>query len=984
VNSVRSVILVVAALPVAAWAQEPAAPAPTGPALVLSSMGPIFQIVPTLPVEGAAAPSELYLLALQPDGTPMTGLKLKSPKTAGMEKRWLEVGEGIYRMPFAPPEVLSPSLLTVSAKGRSPDGVPLAATASVKLVPARPAFGAEITPKELILGKDTGTQVAVGGIAATELRSAVNAGSLSVTGGTDSAVTLSFEPPKLNYPHTAIVTLSDASSLARYTHDVLRLDGAVDFPVKGEPQSSVLLDVAGRTFGPVVIGAEGKARVPIIVPPGVNRATQITTVNGAETREELDLRIPETRRLQLVALPAHLPAEGSVPLRVVVVQPTGGPDEAATVTFNVSKGEVGPVSHLGQGVYEAQWTPAASGGSVHGSPRDATVTVTLGAVSLGPAGTDAGAQTETTTVSLVSGGPGLVSLSASVPQIDAASNPFDVTATVKTLSGSPYTGAQLEVVPAGALLSGEVTDLGDGTYRFTIDPLDIGDVSLKVTARGRQGSQNPVSQLRLTPEALRVANDGQSTLPVHIGVVDAFGLPLAAVPLVVEAVGDGQLSATQLVSDAHGVATTTYTAGTSPGVVALQVTAGQRSSFTTVYQLPASVPTPKAPWNAPPAEALSAQLAEASLVVPREGTPIGTEPVATLRLSSDLVTAEPGAKITLTAAPLDAKGLPTKALVPEFVVTGALLSPPVVNPDGSVTATLVVPDDAAVPIAVRATAGEIIQTLSVPIDRADPWASSPAAMVEPAPASGPVATAPAPRTSGAWPWFRVRASGVGSQYRYEQSPSDEPGPLLPTTLAVGRGDAGGPAAPLGGELDLRAWGDALGVPYVGVHSQARFSRYGVQAEAFGGVASDILPSVNLDLVGRYPLDLAGDRYWVGAKAGFHYTDFLTYNGCLEPGCQVRTLPVGVAGLGLGGELGAEIGDLFVIGGYTLGLANGSKPYANAIDLNVGYAFVDHVFADLGFGMLTRQVVLQGTESGLERGALTDSQLMLELGVGFSL
>jgi hypothetical protein len=977
VNSVRSVILVVAALPVTVWAQEPVAPA-----------APVFQIVPAPPVEGGAAPSELYLLALQPDGTPMTGLVFKSPKTAGMEKRWIEVGEGIYRMPFAPPEVLSPSLLTVSVKGKSPDRVPLAATASVKLVPAKPAFGAEATPEQLILGKDPNAQISVTGIAATELRSAVNAGALSVTGGTDSTVTLAYEPPKLNYPHTAIITLSDASSLARYTHDVVRLDGAVEFPVKGDPQASVVLDVGGRTFGPVVLGAEGKAKVPIIVPPGVNRATQITTTNGTEEREELDLRIPETRRLQLVPLPAHVPAEGSVPLRVVVAQPTGGPDEAATVTFTVSKGEVGPVSHLGQGLYEAQWTPSSTGGAVHGSPHETQVTV-----SLGPAGTDAGAQTETVTVSLVSGGPGLLTLAPSVPQIDAQSTPFDVTATVKAPSGAPYAGAQLEVVPAGALLAGSVTDLGDGTYRFSIDPLDIGDVSLKVTARGRQGSQNPVAQVRVLPEAPRVANDGQSTLPVRIGVVDAFGMPLASVPVVVEATGDGKLSATQLVSDAHGVATTTYTAGTQAGVVALQVTAGQRSTFTTVYQLPAAIATPKTPWNAPPAEALSVQVAEASLVVPREGAPVGTAPVATLRLSSDLVTAEPGAKVTLTAAPLDAQGLPTKALVPEIVVTGATLSAPVVNPDGSVTTTLVVPEDAAVPIAIRATVGEIVQTLSVPIDRADPWASSPAAMVQPAPApapepvaTGPIATGPAPqpRPSGAYPWFRLRASGVGSQYRYEQSPSDSPGPLLPTKLAVGRGDAGGPAAPLGGEFDLRAWGDSLGVPYVGVHGQARFSRYGVQAEAFGGTANDILPSVNIDVLGRYPLDLAGDRYWVGAKAGFHYTDFLSYQGCLEPGCQVRTTPVPVAGLGLGGELGAEIGPLYVVGGYTLGLANASKPYANAVDLNVGYAFVDHFFADLGFGMLTRQVVLQGTESGLDRGALTDSQLMLELGVGFSL
>lgn len=971
---IRSVLLSAAMmLPAIASAQQPV---PAGAA--------VFQIVPHTPVTGGTAPHELYLLVLAADGTPLTQLKLKSPKIAGIEKRWIEVGEGIYRMPFNPPEVLSPSMLTISAKGKTPEGIPLATSADVLLQPAAPSFSLDAAPSQLILGQDPGATLTITGIDATAMRSIASVGTLSVSGGNTTGVTLGYEPPKLNYPHVAIAAVTDTSDLSRYGYDVVRLDGAVNFPVKSDPQSSIVLDVGGRTFGPVIAGADGKAKVAIIVPPGINEATQVATSNGTEKREQLELHIPETRRLQMIPLPQQIPANGSqVPLRVIVMEPTGEPDVSAVVEFVVTTGEVAAATHLGQGVYEALWTPNAPPGMA-----GATVTVGLGTAGSSDGQATAVVQRETLEVSFVHEPPATVSLVAGVPSIDATSSPFDVTALVKRADGASYPGAQLTIVPLGASIAGEVVDLGDGSYRFTVVPDVIptgsGEASLRVTAKSSAASHNPVASVRLHPSNTRVVNDGKDQLSMQMAAMDAFGMPVASLPLVLEVTGDGTLATSQLVTNEQGIATTTYTSGATPSVIAFQVTAGNKTSHSTVLQLPATAPALALRWETATSAASVSTFAEGTLVIPRAGA-VGGEilPVASIRLGSDLPTAVPGATITITATPLDAQGTLTRSLVPELVVTGAIASPPAVGSDGAVTVVVAIPEDASGPIEIKATAGEVIQTLSVPVERDDPWASGATAAIVPVPVEVTPPN-PSPPESASYTWLRLRASGIGSQYRYEQLPSSAPGPLLPTTLAVGSGNGGGPASPIGAEFDLRAWGDVAGVPYVGVHAQTRFSRYGVQAAAFNGVARDVLPSVILDVAGRYPFDLQGNRYWVGATAGFHYTDFLSYRGCLDPGCQVRTEPINVAGLGLGAELGAEIGDLFAVGGYKLGLARASQPYANAIDLNVGYSFIDHAFADLGLGLLTRRILLEGTESGLERGELRDSQLMVELGVGFSL
>ncbi len=266
---------------------------------------------------------------------------------------------------------------------------------------------------------------------------------------------------------------------------------------------------------------------------------------------------------------------------------------------------------------------------------------------------------------------------------------------------------------------------------------------------------------------------------------------------------------------------------------------------------------------------------------------------------------------------------------------------------------------------------------------ADDGAPAPDAPVEPEVRPGPELAVvvedptPAPR------WLRIRASAVGGTYRFEQAPSADPGSLLPSRLAIG-GDAGAPALPLGGEVDARIWGDEHGLSFIGVHGQLRGAAYSISSEVFSEPTRDVLLNAELDVLARYPFTVGADQYWVGAKGGFHANDFSYYEGCLEAGCSVTYAPQTVTGLGVGAEIGADVGRAFLVAGYTLGLASATQPYSNAVDLDLGYEVVDRVFVDLGFTSLTRSVVLRGADSGVDRATLSDANTIFKLGLGFAL
>jgi hypothetical protein len=1022
---------------------------------ILTTMGPawaadlgpdgLVELVPPGPVTGGGPPVELFVLALEPDGSPVLGAKLKSARTVGMDRTWTEVGGGVYKIAFQPPEVISPSAIDVTVRGKSrATKTKLTLDQAIELRPPAAPVSGEANLPSLLLGRDPETTITISGTseAGTRVRtSAGEIGDVDVLPGGGAAVR--FEPPAVQFPHAAIVVFADeARPLERRGHLVLKLIGNAAYPVKASPGAAVSLQVGDKVYGPVTADASGTAKIPVEVPPGITTATQISVVNGQEARAPLDLQVPQPRRLALFPLPLDLPADPAVtvPIRAVVVDGSGNPDLAAQPAFEVPGGTLGEVRHLGDGVYEAAWTLPEEAGA-------GTVRVGLGSE----------VQADAIDVTLVHPRAATVVVTPQVEEIGAATEEVPVIARLTDAGGRPIVGAKLVVEPEHAELVGEIDDRGNGDYGFALAPADEGEVGARVVVTSGT-SRSPVALVVVVPRAVQVATGAEAGTDVVVATLDSVGLPVPGVTVKLAAEGEGRIEPAEVVTGRDGTAVVRFAGAAEADLTRLVATAGGATGAGVVLAAPAdvapvaippeaaargagalpagvglagfvgvglplSIPRAAAPgggvWAGGDAAAEGPSEAEAQRDQPAEAADEGAgdeaqpeepaAPAASLKITAEPATVAPGSTLTVTASRVGGAPAPDAASEaataaetaegaatadpggpPELVVTGGVVESMTTGEDGVVTAVVKVADDATGTVEIVATSGALSRTLSVAVDApADPWASpapeAVAAAPVPAPAAPePVAAPSPPPAPSSFRWLRARVAGVGSLYRYEQSPTDVPGPLLPQRLSVGGPGGGSAAQPLGGELAVRAWGDPLNVPYVGVSGQVRLAAYSITSAEFNGPARDALTNIDLSLVGRYPLDLGDDRYWAGPKVGFLYGDFMLFTGCLEPSCTVNFLPVPVPGLGTGAEIGADVGALSVVGGYTLGLARGTQPYAHLVDLDGAYEVADHITANLGLSVMSRTVTLQGQDSGLARGSLTDAQMMARVGMGFAL
>ena len=105
-----------------------------------------------------------------------------------------------------------------------------------------------------------------------------------------------------------------------------------------------------------------------------------------------------------------------------------------------------------------------------------------------------------------------------------------------------------------------------------------------------------------------------------------------------------------------------------------------------------------------------------------------------------------------------------------------------------------------------------------------------------------------------------------------------------------------------------------------------------------------------------------------------------YTGSLESGV-VNYSNFLVPSLDVGAEIGAQVGGLGVIAGFTEGLAYFSVPSRTAIDFDVTYDVADPLYIHGGFGVQTRRLPVISSTTDIEQGVLTDGQLMFTLGAG---
>jgi hypothetical protein len=999
------------------------------PAVAFAS-GSVVEMLPAGTVLGDGETTiALHVTALSSDGNPIgTAPKWKMTASAGDIAGPTDLGNGILEFQYTPPALDESEVVEFRLKGRAASGTVEKAWGLNVIGQGPTGISVTANPTQIVLGQDTSVSMSIkftGPLGPQEDGAAVrvfaSSGSVSnVTYLGNGQFTARFEAPTVNFPQLAILTFADARDPGRvHGHAIVPLVGKADFPVKTDPGATVLLRIAGQDYGPVTADASGRASIPITVSPGVGLATLVTAMGGKSTEREIDLQVPETPRIAMFPLHAGLPADGrtQVPVRALVTTPDGKADTRASVTFSTSAGTMSEAAHEGGGVYRALFTPATSDSS-----STATISASL---------TKQDGQASTTDVHLVPPRAASIDLRTETGQLSANARSFKIFARVEDASGFGIGGQQLLLTSPGATVTGDVRDLKSGDYEATFKTTGDGNINVGAAVAVAPAG-NALRHLVVFAETDRLSPSGTATTTLTVASVDEFGHPVPNVPVALRLVaGDGSVPS-QVTTDAGGMAQVRYTAGRKSGIVSILAQSGDIAGGTALIQAPATV----APLLTLPrsgsvaARSMAADWAGvvAEITLGREGASLSAASVAAASadagtLATYTVTSEPesaaaGGTVVVKIAGKDARGRSVPDDKPDVLVTQGTLGPVQALASGGWQVALTLPASATADTKIVVTngAGNVTQVsvLSTVADAGAVWtgaepegtawgttestattppaeeaaaaeeAPSPEAPAEEEPiAEAASAESPTSATSSmSAPWLRAKVGWTGGSYTYSQTPSDvADNPLWNKPVSLG-GDAG-LTWQNGFTVDIAAWGNELHSvgKYVGVEAEFRLAAYRVKWPGSSAVITDWVPQARVNAMARYPFSAGVGDFYVGAKVGYLYGDFVTYlqgddEGTIEFG------PLGLSGLGVGAEIGADLmaGDLHLQCGLLQGL-RGALPYSTNVDLELSYQVIDSVFVHAGYG-LTVQTIPVLSSATTQVGTLSDRSSLMTVGVGY--
>jgi hypothetical protein len=550
----------------------------------------VVEMAPTGEVLGSGLDRyDLTVIILALDGTPITGIEGKFKAASGETGEVVEVGPGLYRMPWTPERVEAPTVVDLRLKGKTLDKQKIDRTWSM---PVKPPYGHQVSisvdPSQLVLGRDSQASLSIdlaGGAegvrTGADLMFTVNSGEIGTPaplgGGKYAAL---YTPPEGGAPHLALLGVADRREPSRtYGHLAIPLAVKSDIVVEAARDCTVMLNVAGREYGPEPTDSRGRATLTVVTPPGVTEATQKVLECDAAGESAIELPASEVSRVQIMPVHAGLPADDRLqgPVRAFAVTEQGEPDGGADLVFEASHGLISGMRHEGGGVYAAMYTPP-----VLGAVTDATI----------QAVTTDGA--ETTTVSevafkLVPIRPTSLEVTTTPERLSKGDTSLTVNLTVMGPDGSGLAGRALGLTLAGAKQVGETLDNGDGTYAIELSTTGRGPVDI-IAAVKAPAAGNPVRDLTVVPTRTRLPPDGLSSSTLTILTLDEFGYPVSDTELALELrSGDGQLP-TSARTDAMGIAQVTYTAGRTPGVVHVEAQGGGITRALGLVQLPFDAP----------------------------------------------------------------------------------------------------------------------------------------------------------------------------------------------------------------------------------------------------------------------------------------------------------------------------------------------------------------------------------------------------------
>jgi hypothetical protein len=155
-----------------------------------------------------------------------------------------------------------------------------------------------------------------------------------------------FLPPSTAHPQVAIVA---ASSAGRWGWTAIPLWGRGLAVARSAPHANIRVTIGDTSFGPVRADAAGEARVPVVVPSGVERAYH--------RDKPLDLGVPPTLHVHLAVAREAAPADVAqeVPVRVFAVTPSGSPRGGAPVVVEVTHGEIVALTEVAPGELAGTW-----------------------------------------------------------------------------------------------------------------------------------------------------------------------------------------------------------------------------------------------------------------------------------------------------------------------------------------------------------------------------------------------------------------------------------------------------------------------------------------------------------------------------------------------------------------------------------------------------------------------------------------------------
>lgn len=168
--------------------------------------------------------------------------------------------------------------------------------------------------------------------------------------------------PDTRYPEVAIVVAFAAWPHPQSIYGSLGavrvpLASAVDLPGQTEANADMSIVISGQRFGPVKAAADGRFKLPVVVPPGYGRGIGIAVDRlGNRRTAPIDLMLPPTDQLACVIAPNRLPADGHSKARVLCAtsDPFGNAATGAKVVLTASKGQVSTPRNRDSGIQE--WT----------------------------------------------------------------------------------------------------------------------------------------------------------------------------------------------------------------------------------------------------------------------------------------------------------------------------------------------------------------------------------------------------------------------------------------------------------------------------------------------------------------------------------------------------------------------------------------------------------------------------------------------------